>query len=229
MNIKKNIAIFGIALATSSMLLTGCNTVKSLNNTQKGAGIGAVGGAGIGALIGNKAGNTAVGAIIGGALGGVAGGFIGKKMDKQAAEIERTVDGAEVVKAGEGIIVKFDSGILFGFDQTDLRAEAKTNIKNLVTSLNDNPDTDILVIGHTDNKGTEQYNQGLSERRANAVKNYAVSAGLAAGRVKTEGKSFTEPIADNDTEAGRAQNRRVEIVIVANDKMKEEAQQQSSL
>ncbi|QNL51310.1 OmpA family protein [Olivibacter sp. SDN3] len=229
MNISKNIAIFGIALATSGMLFTGCNTVKSLNNTQKGAGIGAAGGAGIGALIGSKAGNTAVGAIIGGALGGVAGGFIGKKMDRQAAEIERTVDGAEVVKAGEGIIVKFDSGILFGFDQTDLRAEAQTNIKNLVKSLNDNPDTDILVIGHTDNKGTEQYNQGLSERRANAVKNYAVSQGLASGRVKTEGKSFSEPIGDNDTEAGRAQNRRVEIVIVANEKMKEEAQQQSSL
>ena len=228
MSIKKNIAVFGIALATSSMLITSCNTVKSMNNTQKGAGIGAVGGAGIGALIGHKAGNTAVGAIIGGALGGVAGGLIGKKMDKQAAEIERTVDGAEVVKAGEGIIVKFDSGILFGFDQTALQPEAKTNIQNLVKSLNENPDTDILVIGHTDNKGTESYNQGLSERRAKAVKDYAVSQGLAASRVKTSGKSFNEPIADNSTEAGRAQNRRVEIVITANDKMKAEAKQESA-
>ncbi|WP_134089587.1 OmpA family protein [Olivibacter sp. XZL3] len=229
MSIKNKIAVFGVALATSSILFTSCNTIKSMNNTQKGAGIGAVGGAGLGALIGNKAGNTAVGAIVGGALGGVAGGLIGKKMDKQAAEIERTVDGAEVVKAGEGIIVKFDSGILFGFDQTALKPEAQTNIKNLVKSLNDNPDTDILVIGHTDNKGTAEYNQGLSERRAVAVKNYAVAQGLAASRVRTEGKSFSEPIADNDTEAGRAQNRRVEIVIVANDKMKEEAKQQSSL
>lgn len=229
MSIKRNIAIFGLALATSSMLFTSCNTVKSLNNTQKGAGIGAAGGAGLGALIGKKAGNTAVGALVGAALGGVAGGFIGKKMDKQAAEIERTVDGAEVVKAGEGIIVKFDSGILFGFDQTALKPEAQTNIKNLVKSLNDNPDTDILVIGHTDNKGTAEYNQGLSERRAAAVKNYAVAQGLASGRAKTEGKSFNEPIADNSTEAGRAQNRRVEIVIVANDKMKEEAKQQSSM
>lgn len=229
MSVKKNIAVFGVALATSCLLFTGCDTVKSLNNTQKGAGIGAAGGAGIGALIGHKAGNTAVGAIIGGALGGVAGGLIGKKMDKQAAEIERTVDGAEVVKAGEGIIVKFDSGILFGFDQTALQPDAKTNINNLVKSLNGNPDTDILVIGHTDNKGTEAYNQGLSERRAQAVKTYAVAQGLAAGRVKTEGKSFNEPIADNDTEAGRAQNRRVEIVITANDKMKSEAKQQSSL
>lgn len=229
MRVNKNIAIFGVALATSCMLFTSCNTVKSMNNTQKGAGIGAVGGAGLGALIGKKAGNTAVGAIIGGALGGVAGGLIGKKMDKQAAEIERTVDGAEVVKAGEGIIVKFDSGILFGFDQTALRPEAQTNIKNLVNSLNSNPDTDILVVGHTDNKGTEQYNQGLSERRANAVKTYAVSQGLASGRVKTEGKSFSEPIGDNSTEAGRAQNRRVEIVIVANDKMKADAKQETSM
>jgi len=229
MNIKKNIAIFGLAVATSSMLFSSCNTIKSMNNTQKGAAVGAVGGAGLGALIGKKAGNTAVGAIVGGALGGVAGGLIGKKMDKQAAEIERTVDGAEVVKAGEGIIVKFDSGILFGFDQTALQPEAKTNITNLVKSLNENPDTDILVIGHTDNKGTDQYNQGLSERRAEAVKNYAVSQGLASGRVKTEGKSFHEPIADNDTEDGRAKNRRVEIVIVANDKMKAEAKQEASM
>ncbi|GAA4783328.1 OmpA family protein [Olivibacter ginsenosidimutans] len=199
-----------------------------MNNTQKGAGIGAVGGAGLGALIGHKAGNTAVGAIVGGALGGVAGGLIGKKMDKQAAEIERTVDGAEVVKAGEGIIVKFDSGILFGFDQTTLQPEAKKNIDNLVKSLNENPDTDILIIGHTDNKGTEAYNQGLSERRAQAVKDYAVSKGLVGKRAKTEGKSFNEPIADNSTEAGRAQNRRVEIVITANDKMKAEAKQQSA-
>lgn len=226
-NFSKKISVLGIALATSAMLMTSCTSIQNLSNTQKGAGIGAGAGAGIGALIGNKAGNTAVGAIIGGALGGVAGGLIGKKMDKQAAQIENTVPGAEVIKAGEGIIVKFDSGILFGFDKSDLKPEAKTNIQKLVASLNENEDTDILVIGHTDNVGRSEYNLGLSERRAASVKSYAIAQGLSASRIKTEGRGASEPIASNETEDGRAQNRRVEIVIVANAKMKEEAKIQA--
>lgn len=226
-NFSKKISVLGIALATSAMLMTSCTSIQNLSNTQKGAGIGAGAGAGIGALIGNKAGNTAVGAIIGGALGGVAGGLIGKKMDKQAAQIENTVPGAEVIKAGEGIIVKFDSGILFGFDKSDLKPEAKTNIQKLVASLNENEDTDILVIGHTDNVGRSEYNLGLSERRAASVKSYAIAQGLSASRIKTEGRGASEPIASNETEDGRAQNRRVEIVIVANAKMKEEAKTQA--
>lgn len=220
MNIQRRVAVFGIAIATAAMVFTGCS---SLTNTQKGAGIGAGAGAGIGAIIGNKAGNTAVGAVIGGALGGVAGGLIGKKMDKQAAEIENTVPGAEVIKAGEGIIVKFDSGILFDFDKSDLKANAKENIRQLVKTMNENADTDILVVGHTDNVGKASYNQGLSERRAAAVKSYAVAQGLASGRIKTEGMGAEEPISSNETDAGRSENRRVEIVIVANDKMKAEA------
>lgn len=221
--LNKRIAVFGLTVATSMMLFTGCSTIQSMSSTQKGAAGGAVAGGAIGALIGNKAGNTAVGAIAGAALGGVAGGLIGRKMDKQAAEIERTVAGAEVIKAEEGIIVKFDSGILFDFDSDDVKPSARENIKNLVASLNDNPDTDILVIGHTDATGTDRYNQGLSERRARSVSTYAVSQGLAKARTSTQGRSFHEPIADNDTEAGRAENRRVEIVIIANDKMREEA------
>lgn len=220
---NRKIVLFGLSVATSAMLLSSCGTIQSMSNTQKGAATGAVAGGALGALIGNKAGNTAVGAIAGAAIGGVAGGLIGRKMDKQAAEIERTVAGAEVIKTDEGIIVKFDSGILFDFDKTDLKPTAEENIAKLVESLNNNPDTDILVIGHTDNTGTDKYNQGLSERRAKSVKSFAVSEGLAGRRVKTEGRSFHEPIADNDSDAGRAQNRRVEIVIVANDKMKEEA------
>lgn len=224
MTFSKRIAVLGISLATTAMLITGCS---SLTNTQKGAGIGAGAGAGIGAIIGHKAGNTAVGAVLGGALGGVAGGLIGKKMDKQAAEIENTVPGAEVIKAGEGIIVKFDSGILFDFDKSDLKPVAKTNIQKLVASLNENPDTDILVVGHTDNVGRAEYNLGLSDRRAASVKNYAVAQGLAPSRIKTEGKGASEPIASNETAEGRAQNRRVEIVIVANEKMKAEAKSQA--
>lgn len=229
MTINRKIAVFGLSVATSAMLLGSCSTIQSMSNTQKGAATGAVAGGALGAIIGKKAGNTAVGVLAGAALGGVAGGLIGKKMDKQAAEIERTVPGAEVIKADEGIIVKFDSGILFDFDKTDLKPDAQANIAKLVENLNENPDTDILVIGHTDNKGTDQYNQGLSERRAKAVKSYAVSQGLAGRRVKTEGKSFHEPIAENDTEAGRAQNRRVEIVIVANNKMQKEAQREAGI
>ncbi|SFC46217.1 Outer membrane protein OmpA [Parapedobacter composti] len=224
---KRKIALFGLSVATSAMLLSSCGTIQSMSNTQKGAATGAVAGGALGAIIGNKAGNTAVGVLAGAALGGVAGGLIGKKMDKQAAEIERTVAGAEVIKADEGIIVKFDSGILFDFDKTEVKPAARENIGKLVASLNQEPDTDILVIGHTDNKGTDSYNQGLSERRAKAVRDYAVSQGLAARRIKTEGRSFHEPIADNSTEAGRAQNRRVEIVIVANEKMKQEALNQA--
>ena len=228
MNFSKKIAVFGIALATSTMLITGCAPMQNMSNTQKGAGIGVGAGAGIGALIGNKAGNTAIGAVIGGALGGVAGSLIGKKMDKQAAEIENSVAGAEVIKAGEGIIVKFDSGILFGFDQSDLKGEAKSNIQKLVASLNDNVDTDILVVGHTDNIGRSKYNSGLSERRAASVRSYAVAQGLSASRIRTEGRGADEPIMSNETEEGRAQNRRVEIVIVANDKMKAEAKAQAN-
>lgn len=227
MIMNRKITLFGLSVATSAMLLSGCSTIQSMTNTQKGAATGAVAGGALGAIIGKKAGNTAVGVLAGAALGGVAGGLIGKKMDKQAAEIERTVPGAEVIKADEGIIVKFDSGILFDFDKTDLKPDAKTNIAKLVENLNNNPDTDILVVGHTDNKGTDSYNQGLSERRARSVKDYAVSQGLSGRRIKTEGRSFHEPIADNGTEAGRAQNRRVEIVIVANEKMREEALEQA--
>ncbi|SEL73248.1 Outer membrane protein OmpA [Parapedobacter koreensis] len=220
---NRKIALLGLSIATSAMLLGSCSTIQSMSNTQKGAATGAVAGGALGAIIGNKAGNTAVGVLAGAAIGGVAGGLIGKKMDRQAAEIERTVAGAEVIKADEGIIVKFDSGILFDFDKTEVKPAARENIGKLVASLNGEPNTDILVVGHTDNKGTDSYNQGLSERRAKAVRDYAVSQGLATRRIKTEGRSFHEPIGDNNTDAGRAENRRVEIVIVANDQMKEEA------
>ncbi|PTS92617.1 hypothetical protein DBR11_26615 [Pedobacter sp. HMWF019] len=220
---KFKVATFSIALAMSAMAFQGCD---SLTKTQKGAGIGAAAGGVLGAIIGKKAGNTAVGALIGAAVGGTAGGFIGKRMDKQAAEIQNAIPSAEVIREGEGIIVKFDSGILFDFDSANLKDPAKENIKTLAASLNQYPGTDIKVIGHTDNKGTEAYNMSLSERRAAAVKAYAVAQGVPSSRLITIGKGFSEPIADNSTDAGRAANRRVEIVIVANDQLKQEAKAQ---
>ena len=218
---KLKISVLSLAiLLGANNLFTGC---KSLTKTQKGAGIGAVAGGSIGALIGKKAGNTAIGAVIGGAIGGTAGAYIGRNMDRQAKEIEQSVPGAEVIPAGEGIIVKFASGILFASDKYELMQNAKMNIANLAASLNKYPNTDIMVIGHTDADGSEQYNLNLSVNRADAVKSYAVSKGVDSDRLKIVGKGESEPISSNLTDEGKSSNRRVEIVIVANQKMKAEA------
>jgi outer membrane protein OmpA-like peptidoglycan-associated protein len=209
-------------LFASASILSSC---KTATKTQKGATIGAIAGGALGALIGKKAGNTAVGALIGGAIGGTAGAFIGRKMDRQAKELQRTVPGAEVTPAGEGILVKFDSGILFGFGKSDLTPTAKQSIDKLAASLNKYPNTNITVVGHTDAIGSDAVNDKLSLDRASAVRTYAASQGVDYNRMQIEGKGKNEPIASNDTDAGRAKNRRVEVVIVANDKMKTEAKQ----
>src|SRR4051812_18106302 len=197
---KLKIATYSLILATAGVLSTGCN---SFTKTQKGAAIGAGAGGTIGALIGKSAGNTALGAIIGGAVGGTAGAFIGRSMDKQAAEIKQTVPGATVVRQGEGILVKFDSGILFDTDRADLKPAARANLEGLATSLKNNPETNILIVGHTDNTGTDTHNMDLSVRRAEAVKSFIVSNNVAASRLSTQGKGETEPIADNTTADGR--------------------------
>ena len=207
---------------TLSVFGTGCS---SWNKSQKGAAIGAGGGAVVGGIIGRIAGNTAVGAIVGGAVGGTAGAVIGHKMDKQAAEIKQTVPGATVVREGEGIVVKFDSGILFDVNKADLKAAAQSNLHNLSASLQKNPQTIITIIGHTDNTGSADLNMDLSIRRAETVRSLIVADGIAGARLTTVGKGMTEPIADNATVAGRTQNRRVEITIVANDQMKKQAAQ----
>lgn len=217
-----NAALYILSLFIIVSSFTACHSV---NKTQKGAAIGAGTGGIIGAFIGKSAGNTALGAIIGGAVGGTAGAFIGRNMDRQAAEIKQTVPGATVVREGEGIIVKFDSGILFDVDKTDIKPAAQTNLQNLATSLQKNPQTNIFIIGHTDDTGTPDHNVDLSLRRAISVKEYLTSVGVNAARLNTQGKGESEPIVDNGTPDGRAQNRRVEIVILANAKMKDQATQ----
>lgn len=220
--LKIKIATLSLALATAVILGSGCN---SLTKTQKGAAIGAGAGGTVGAFIGKAAGNTALGAIIGGAVGGTAGAFIGRNMDRQAAEIKQTVPGATVTREGEGILVKFDSGILFDTDKSDLKPAAQTNLQNLANSLQKNANTNILIVGHTDDTGSDSHNMDLSVRRAESVKSYIVADNVSASRLTTSGKGEAEPIADNTTTTGRAQNRRVEIVIVANDQMKQQAKQ----
>ncbi|MES2650057.1 MAG: OmpA family protein [Bacteroidota bacterium] len=215
-NIKETIVV----LSAVSILFAQCS---SLNNTQKGAGIGTAGGAAAGAVIGKAAGNTAAGAIIGAVVGGVAGGLIGKKMDKQAEEIKTELPGVKVERVDEKIVVEFSSAVLFGFDQSNLTSGALKNLEDLVVILNKYPDTDIEVQGHTDNTGSADYNQRLSRTRADNVSNYLIGKGIDTARVTSIGYSFTRPKYDNATANGRTQNRRVEFVITANEKMKNEA------
>lgn len=204
-----SLAIFGYSCGTS--------------NAVKGGVIGGVGGAVVGGIVGNELGNTALGAIIGAAVGGTAGVLIGNHMDKQAEEIENEVEGVTVERVGEGIALKFDSGILFEFDSSTLQPEAKENIYKLANILKKYPDSNILIAGHTDSDGSDQYNQALSERRAKAVSDYTLMQGVASSRLSIVGLGENEPIATNDTVEGKQLNRRVEIAIFANEDLKEAA------
>ena len=223
---KLNIAAYFIA---GSLLLTSCESVQNANNTQKGAAIGTAAGAVIGGILGNnigKGGNAPLGAVLGGVVGGVAGGVIGDKMDKQAKEIKETLPGAEVERVGEGIKVTLNENTVnFDFNSANLTTLAKTNLDKLVTVLKNNPDTNINIYGHTDSIGTDAVNLRISSQRAAAVKNYFVANGISASRMFTEGLGKSSPIASNDTDAGRAKNRRVEFAITANEKMIEDAKQ----
>jgi outer membrane protein OmpA-like peptidoglycan-associated protein len=193
------------------------------SNAQKGAVIGASSGGAAGGAIGYKAGNTAIGAIAGAAIGGVAGGYIGKYMDKQAAEMKSQVKDVQVERVGEGITLNFDSALLFDFGKSDLRSETKTNLDKLADILKKYPDTNIVVEGNTDSVGSEESNQKLSEQRAQAVGNYLVSINVSHSRLTTVGYGETQPTDTNATAGGRQANRRVEIAIIANDKLKEQA------
>jgi outer membrane protein OmpA-like peptidoglycan-associated protein len=189
--------------------------------------IGAGGGAAIGAVVGKALGNTAMGAIVGATVGGAGGAIIGKKMDKQAEEMKQVLGDAEVRREGEGIVIVFKEKVLFGFDQADLNSTSQQSLNKLDDVLKKYPDTDIEIIGHTDDKGSDTYNQRLSERRANAVASFLKANGIPAARINTKGMGESDPKVSNDSETNRAENRRVEFVITANQKMKNEAKQEA--
>jgi outer membrane protein OmpA-like peptidoglycan-associated protein len=182
----------------------------------------------VGVAVGQAAGNPALGAIIGAAVGGTTGAIIGRHMDKQAEEIAKTVPDAKVERVGEGITVEFNSNILFAINKSDLSTDAKTNLDKLVTVLNIYPDTNIEIQGHTNNNGTDAYNQTLSEKRAGSVSGYLGTKGVTNTRMTTKGFGETTPKYDNATEEGRTQNRRVDFLITANDKMKATAAKEAA-
>ncbi len=211
------------AVLAVALTLPAC---ASMSKTQKGAVIGAAAGGAAGAVIGKQVGSTAKGAIIGAAVGGVAGALIGARMDKQAKELAMEIPGARVERVGEGIVVTFDSGLLFAYDSDAIQGAARTNLTNLAKSLEKYEKTDVLIVGHTDATGSDAYNQALSERRANSAAIYLQTQGVERARLRTAGRGEIEPIDSNATAEGRSLNRRVEVVIVANDELKREVASQ---
>ncbi|HUP53404.1 MAG TPA: OmpA family protein [Longimicrobiales bacterium] len=200
-------------LATAMLTLNGCST---------NLGTGALGGAAAGAAIGGLASGSVRGAIVGAAVGGAAGAAIGAVMDAQAEDLQDKLPNARVERMGEGIAVTFDSGILFAVDQSALQPGGQQNLRELAASLDEYEGTEVLVVGHTDSTGADDYNQSLSVRRADAARTFLLGAGLEASRVVAVGRGEVEPIATNDTDDGRQQNRRVEIAIFASEEMQEE-------
>jgi outer membrane protein OmpA-like peptidoglycan-associated protein len=224
-SLVRPIALGLVVTTLGGSLLTGC---QSLSNKERGAIIGAAAGAGVGGVIGNQTGSTARGAIIGAVVGGAAGAIIGHQMDQQAKEIKQQIPGAVVERVGEGIQVTFESGLLFDYNSDRIKPTAAENLRNLARSLNNYPNTDLVIVGHTDDIGSDQFNQDLSQRRARAAANYLASLGVSSGRLRTYGRGESEPVAANTNEASRAQNRRVEVAIFANAAAREEARRRAA-
>ena len=218
----------GITLALVTLLSLAGTGCSSLSNTQRGALIGAGAGGAVGAVVGNAAGSTAKGAIIGAVVGGAAGAIIGSRMNDRAETLERELDNATIERVGEGILVTFDSGILFGFDSSTLRAQARNNLSDLARVLaEDSDDYEVLVAGHTDDSGAEAYNQTLSERRASAASDYLATQRIPATQIRIVGLGEVEPVASNETPAGQEANRRVEVAIFASAEYRDEAIRQT--
>lgn len=222
-----------LAVAIASTLFVGCEATKNANNSQKGTVIGAAGGAILGAIIGNNVGdndNSELGAVIGGVVGGATGAIIGKKMDKQAQQIENEIPGAQVERIDDGIVVTFDenSGVYFDTDKSNINARSQETLNKLAGVLMEYPDTNVLVVGHTDSTGSAEYNLSLSQRRAESVTGYFVNTkGLSSGRFTTRWFGESQPAYTNDTPEGRAKNRRVQLAILPNEQMIEDAERES--
>lgn len=219
-NTKATAILMALLILTFSYSLTGCKASRSVKGGAIGAGVGGA----IGSVIGHKAGNTAVGAIIGAAVGGTAGALIGRHMDKQAEELKSDLEGATVQRVGEGVLVTFTDGLQFDINSADLRASDQGNITDLAEVLNKYEETEILVEGHTDSTGPADFNQKLSDRRAETVRRSLIEQGVAANRLSSVGYGPSQPLADNATVEGRQINRRVEVAIYANKKMKKLAE-----
>lgn len=222
----KKIGVFSLGLLfVLGNVFTSCSSVQNANNTQKGTGIGAAAGALIGGIIGNNSGiGTAGGALIGAAIGGGSGALIGKKMDKQAREINQALPGADAVVEGEGVHLTLkEDAVRFDLNKSTLTPLAMANLDKLVPVFKDYGDTNIEIFGYTDSSGKPEYNLTLSQKRAESVQAYLTSKGLVASRFKSSGHGIENPIASNETKEGMAQNRRVEFAITANDKMIQDA------
>lgn len=222
------------AMLSAALLMTGCAAFQNMSSTGKGATIGggggAVAGAGIGALAGGGKG-AAIGTLVGAGVGAGVGALIGKRMDKQKAELEK-IEGAKVETVTDennvpAIKVTFDDKILFATGKSELGDASRSALKKFASSLAQSPETDVAIYGHTDNTGSREINQKLSEERAQAVSNYLIGQKIDPNRITTRGLAYDAPIADNSTEEGRAQNRRVEILITANDNMIRQARQEA--
>lgn len=227
MKTDRNIRMAAVTVAALASF--GLSACASMSNKERGAVIGATAGAAVGGVIGNNAGgSTAKGAIIGAVVGGAAGAIIGHQMDQQAKELAINIPGAKVERVGEGIQVTFDSGLLFDFDSDVIRADAARNLAELAQSLKKYPNSQLLIVGHTDSRGDEAYNQGLSFRRSNSAATYLQNQGVARARVATNGRGEYEPVASNDTDNGRQLNRRVEVAIYASDAYRDQVRKSLS-
>ena len=226
----KNSMRKSIYILMCASMIVGCKAVKNSSHKQRGATVGAASGAVIGGVLGNNVGkgnNTVLGAIIGAAIGGVAGGYIGNRMDKQAERIEEEIPGAEVTRVGEGINVTFTQGqgVHFDTNKSNIKGASVETLDKMAGIFKEYPKSYILVEGHTDSAGPDDYNMNLSKQRATSVTNYLIAKGIDAGRFTTKWYGENQPKASNETSEGKAQNRRVELAIVANEELKEEAKE----
>jgi len=216
---SKPLAVVLILAMTS--FTWGCTTTTGAG---RGAGIGAASGAILGGIIGSQTGSWGKGALLGAVIGGAGGALIGDYMDAQAEEIDNSVDGATVERVGEGIRVVFDSGLLFSTASSTLTSTSRYNIQKLASILNKYEDTNVVIEGHTDSVGTESSNQQLSENRAESVASLLRAYGVYGSRISTVGYGETRPVASNETAQGKKLNRRVEVLIYANDDLKQQAE-----